>query len=89
MKPRVFEYQVGGEVRRHAMPASGSLVIGKAPGPASPNVLQLDFPDLRESHCIIGRTKSGGLAIKCLTKGDTVSINGEHNWFYAARIQDP
>ena len=88
MKPRVFEYQVGGEVRRHAMPASGSLVIGKAPGPASPNVLQLDFPDLRDSHCIIGRTKSGGLAIKCLTKGDTVSINGEHKSAVRLRVGD-
>ena len=88
MKSRVFEYQVGGEVRRHAMPASGSLVIGKAPGPASPNVLQLEAADLRDSHCVIGRTKSGGLAIKCLTKDDTVAVNGEAKSAVRLRVGD-
>ena len=77
MKLRSFEYTIGGQVHRLPMPASGSLVIGSSPGSPSPNVLRLEEPGIEGTHCVIGRTKAGGLAIKNLSAGSELLVNGE------------
>jgi serine/threonine protein kinase len=85
MKTRSFQYTQDGIEHHFAMPASGSLVIGSAPGPDSPNTLALQGSGIEDSHCVVGHTKSGGLAIKVLSQAAELQVNGEST--RAARLR--
>lgn len=72
---RFIEEQDG---TRHELPTSGSVTVGRAP--AAEGHVQISAPDdagVEERHCVIGRTKSGGVALKDLGSRAGVRVNGE------------
>ncbi|MDF1799014.1 MAG: serine/threonine-protein kinase [Planctomycetota bacterium] len=74
-RERFLVWSLDGEDHRRACPERGSLTLGSSPGEGQ--VLVLDQPGVDATHCIIGRTKSGGWAIKDLGSHSGTRINGE------------
>jgi len=59
----------------HSLPEKGSITLGSAP--AADGVIHLDAPGIEARHCIIGRTKNGGYALKDLGSHAGCLVNGE------------
>ena len=72
---RFLIWSLDGQEQRTACPERGSLTLGSAPGDGQ--VLVLDQPGVDDAHCVIGRTKTGGWAIKDLGSHGGTRINGE------------
>jgi len=71
---RFLEEQDG---TRHALPPSGSVTVGRAPAADGHVQVQGSAEDgLEERHCAIGRTKTGGVALKDLGSRAGCRVNG-------------
>lgn len=60
---------------RHALPEKGSVTLGSAP--TAEGVIHLEGEGVEARHCVIGRTKGGGYALKDLGSHSGVRVNGE------------
>ena len=72
---RFLVWTESGAPRELAMPDRGSLTIGSSPGDGQ--VLRLDAPGIDDAHCVLGRTKTGGWAIKDLGSLTGTRVNDE------------
>jgi serine/threonine protein kinase len=75
---RLLRFLEEADGTRHALPQTGSVTVGCAP--ASADHVQIHAPQgssLEERHCVIGRTKTGGLALKDLGSRGGCRVNGE------------
>lgn len=75
---RLLRFLEEADGTRHALPQTGSVTVGRAP--ASADHVEIHAPQsasLEERHCVIGRTKTGGLALKDLGSRGGCRVNGE------------
>lgn len=72
---RAPRFLVTTEGTRLPLPQKGALTIGSGPGAA--DRLHFDAPGLEDRHCVIGRTRAGGWALKDLGSHAGSLVNGE------------